>query len=170
VAINNNCAYAQDFDIKFPADLSSHDGGTAGGADNSLGGRGKAVPSDLLPQIDPVSPPPVDPMMEEGSPIPDVVTVTTPEKKSANTGSAKVAAVASATELFEGAKKHETNQEFGKALSSYEEAIKLFRSSRNDSAAALQNLVAQKYAALLKKLNNPQKAALIEKEFGASQP
>jgi len=169
--MNSSFAIAQDFDIKFPADLSTHDGSTAGGADANSAARSNAAgSSELLTPPDPVSAPSIDPLMQEGSPIPDVINVITPEKKNANASTAKAAAVASASELFEAAKKYEENQEFGRALTSYEDAIKLFRASRNDSGASLQNKVALRYAALLKKLNNPQKAALIEKEFRTAQP
>jgi len=167
--MNSSFATAQDFDIKFPADLSTPEGSTAGGADANSGTRSNAtVPNELLTPQDPVSSPVIDPSMQEGSPIPDVINPAVPEKKSAS--AVKAATVASATELFDAAKKYEVNQEFGRALTSYEDAIRLFRASRHDSDASLQNQVALRYAAVLRKLNNPQKAALIEKEFGASQP
>jgi hypothetical protein len=169
--MNSSFALAQDFDIKFPADLSGHDGSTTGGAAaNSTPRSTPTAPNELLTPSDPVTSSVIDPLMQEGSPIPDVLTPATLEKKNASASAAKAAVVLSATELFDAAKKYEANQEFGRALSSYEDAIKLFRSSKKDSGAALQNQVALKYAALLKKLNNPQKAALIEKEFNVSQP
>jgi CCR4-NOT transcriptional regulation complex NOT5 subunit len=165
--MTSSFAVAEDFDIKFPADLKLNDGDTANGADvNSRTQSRAAAPNELLTPLDPVSTSVVDPLMQEGSPIPDVITPATLEKKKASASAAKAAVVLSATELFDAAKKYETNQEFGRALSSYEDAIKIFRSSRKNFDSALQSQVAQKYAALLKKLNNPQKAALVEKEFG----
>lgn len=170
LVMNSSFAVAQDFDIKFPADLSTHDGSTTGGAEATAGTRtNSTAPNELLTPSDPISTPVVDPLMQEGSPIPDVLIPATLERKNASAGAAKAAVVLSATELFDAAKKYEANQELGRALSSYEDAIKLFRSSKNATDASLQSQVALKYAALLKKLNNPQKAALIEKEFGVPQ-
>ena len=163
-------AHAQDFDIKFPADLSGHDGSTVGGAETNSSPRPRStMPNELMLPAEPVSTPSTDPLMEEGSPIPDVLNAAAPEKKGAGIAG-KPATVASASELFDAGKKFEDNQEFGRALSSYEDAVKLFRTSRKDAGSSLPAQVAQKYAALLKKLNNPQKAANIEKEFAAAQP
>lgn len=172
--LSNGVAFAQDFDIKFPADLSNRDGSTVDGADTNASTHNskpaQPVVNELLTPLDPVAPKIDDPLMQEGSPIPDVLTPAAVEKKNANTAAAKAAVVLSTKELLEAGKKFEANQEFGRALSSYEEAIKIFRQSKNGPVDAAQTEVVQHYTALLRKLNNAQKASNLEKEFGITQP
>lgn len=108
----------------------------------------------------------VSPTLPPGVPIPDSDYAPPSQKATQQFDHTEVKSNAdtSALDAFRAAQGYEV-KEPDKALASYENAIAAFRNSKVNYDRTFADVVARKYANLLRKQNNSQKAAIIEKEF-----